>query len=114
MPARRSSEASPKNDASAPSKPVRVACRLNNGLVIEAFERVVEPDTGMPRHWPIGRATLPGTRSIRDSSVVPVGSGGEFTVTEVPRPVWEKWLKDNAENSLVVNGVVYALDDEDR
>jgi hypothetical protein len=94
------------------SPDVRVGCRLNNGLVLESYEEVMDASTGLPKYEVSGRAVLPGTHAVRDSSVVPISESGEFTVTTVPRALWESWLAANVGNSLVTGGMIYAIEDE--
>lgn len=93
-----------------PSTTVKVACRLNNGLIIEAFDQAPDASTGLPRIEATARVELVGTRAVRDSSTVAIRDGGEYAVTEVPRPLWEAWLAANAESSLVKNGIVFAVE----
>jgi|GEM_PF-4151629 len=100
------------NAASDPSSLVKIACRVNNGLVLESYAEVMDASTGLPKFEVTAHAVLPGTHALRDSSVVAIGDGGEYTVTPVPLALWEAWLKANAENSLVTGGMVYAIVEE--
>jgi hypothetical protein len=68
-----------------------VACKVSNGLRLS--QDVV----------------IRGTHAEGDPSRRP----GGYVLTSVPRDLWEMWLRDNHDSAVVVNGLVFAEDDED-
>lgn len=92
------------------SDTVLIACRTVTGLSIAVQSPLVDADTGLPRLERSGGVTLNGTRADYDTTRP---GCTEFAVTEVPRPLWEAWVKANADSPLLRNAVVFELVDED-
>lgn len=97
----------PARSPDAPAT-VRVACRLNNGLLLRTFERVIDADTGMQVFKETFRGALRGTRAAVDSCVE---THPPAVTEDVPRVEWERWLADNQDQSYVRDRLVYALED---
>jgi hypothetical protein len=102
---------------------VQVGCRLPNGLVLEVgFSVNNEGKGGAPfamyrKGKDYKSFTLRGCNQrsiIRDSkgkpmAMAPAQIGREPIINNVPKDIWDRWIKDNAEQWVVTAGQIFVI-----
>ena len=95
---------------------VTVACKVPNGFVLQCYERVMssEPSPSGAREVEVARKvgdsyTLNGpARPLTGGQAPYLIVGGYALTSNIPEKVWDKWLKDNRDADVVVNGLIFA------
>jgi hypothetical protein len=89
-------------------KVTRVRCRVPNGIQISLLEPR-DDGTGFKQMRRVGDpVTLAGPRALGAEHVDP------HSETEVDAEWWDAWLKQNAKNPLVLDGLVSPVEDDDK
>ena len=102
---------------------VQVGCRLPNGYVIEVgFTVNNEGKGGAPfamyrKGKDYKSFTLKGCNQrsiIRDAqgkpmAMAPAQVGREHVVNNVPKDIWDRWIKDNSEQWVVTAGQIFVI-----
>lgn len=91
---------------------VTVACKLPNGIHLEAFNMVPMTERTMAgntietkRAVSAGRFTVKGVKRRSDDAGLALG----FALTHgCPKDLWDSWLAANKDNPIVVNGIIFA------
>lgn len=95
---------------------VTVACKIPMGLVLRVFDMVPEREPVMgggfrevtrAREFP-KRAVINGFSYPQNAAPACAIVGGYALTPDVDRELWEKWLEQNKESDMVVNGLIFA------
>lgn len=94
---------------------VTVACKLPHGIVLRAFVMREQSETTPQGSREVKVAEqIPGEFTVLGNSY-PEGMAprarmeGTFALTPgCPKELWERWLKDNKNSPMVVNGLIFA------
>jgi hypothetical protein len=101
------------------SATVTVACKIPNGIIMRIYDMVeaIEPS-------PMGGRTIKQARQVGGDirikgATTPTPNTMQYNqlmhgygITQnVPKDVWEKWFKDNADSAIVQNKLIFAFDD---
>jgi hypothetical protein len=98
---------------------VTVACRMPNGLVLRAFTMrpIQEPMPGGGYRDTMMAEEIPGSRITVNGVATPHGvapswemSSGYALTHNVPKDVWNAWLRDAADSDAVVNRLIFAYE----
>ena len=99
---------------------VTVACKLPHGLVLRAFNmiKVAEPVMGGGSRDVKKAQQLPGEFVVMGTSFPQNGAPrgrmefGYALTMGCPKELWERWLSDNKDTPMVLNGLIFAHDSE--
>lgn len=101
------------------SATVTVACKVPNGLIMRVFEMIdtVEPSPmgarNIKKAQQVGKdirikgATTPTPNTMNYNQLM----HGYGITQGVPKDVWDKWVKDNADSAIVQNKLIFAFED---
>ena len=100
---------------------VTVACKLPHGLVLRVFDMIPTQEPVMGggyREVKIARE-LPQTYVVNGNShpqnkapKSPI-SGGYALTFGIPKDFWDRWLKENEQSDMVLNGLIFAHEKPD-
>ncbi len=92
---------------------VRVACTFPNGLELRLHARTYDDDTaystGRKQNVATGEVILLAGPHPRAQGAGTTGEG-PGVINEVDAGLWERWLADNKDSSLVTSGAVKAVE----
>ena len=97
---------------------VWVACKLPNGFVLRAHVMVKTVEATLGGHREIETARQVGQPFKINGSAQAVGFSTPhrivhgYGMTQVPRDIWEAWLKANKESDIIVNCMANAFSNE--
>jgi hypothetical protein len=98
---------------------VCVACKLPNGVVLRAFTMrpIQEPMPGGGYRDTMMAEEIPGSRITVNGVATPHGvphqwpmSSGYALTHNVPKAVWDAWLRDAADSDIVQNKLIFAYE----
>lgn len=102
------------------SDTVTIACKLPHGIVLRAFHMatVAEPVMGGGSRDVKKAQQLPGEFVVMGTSFPQNGAPrgrmefGYALTMGCPKELWERWLSDNKDTPMVLNGLIFAHDSE--
>jgi hypothetical protein len=104
------------------SATVTIACKIPNGIVMRIYEMVdtIEPSPmggrqikqarQVGKDYRIKGATTPTPSSMQYNQLM----HGYGITQNVPKDVWDKWVKDNADAPMVQNKLIFAYEDSNQ
>lgn len=101
---------------------VVVCCKSPNGIILDLFDWT-EQRTASPGGFVTEKIARRRTdrRFIINGNRVPFGKNPEYSIIgengyaltrDIPKDFWEEWLRQNKDNDLVRNKIIFALDTE--
>lgn len=92
---------------------IKVACRVVNGIKLRLFKQGFDDGTGDGQRPTVvdgAAVTLKGPSSLNTGAGATAPSGLEPVINEVDQDFITRWLEQNAENPLRLQGMVYLAD----